>query len=144
MKLCKLLQALFAMVSVLVLSAPVGRAQEKGTPSTAQVRVVITDVGQQSDRELPSLKQDEVKVKQGKTFLQVTQLIPSQGDNAALQLIILIDDTQSLILPCAPSRNVGKEGGEDAERGKERADVVHKVDAGVVGKLAEKCGADAT
>lgn len=93
MKLCKLLQALFAMVSVLVLSAPVGRAQEKGTPSTAQVHVVITDVGQQSDRELPRLKQDEVKVKQGKTFLQVTQLIPAQGDNAALQLIILIDDT---------------------------------------------------
>jgi hypothetical protein len=34
-----------------------------------------------------------VKVKQGKNFLQVTQLIPAQGDNAALQLMILIDDT---------------------------------------------------
>jgi hypothetical protein len=32
-------------------------------------------------------------VKQGKTFLQVTQLIPARGDNAALQLMILIDDT---------------------------------------------------
>ena len=49
-----------------------------------------------------------------------------------------------LILPWAPGREVGKEGGEDAERGKERADVVHEVDAGVVGKLAKKCGADAT
>ena len=96
MKLCKLLQALFAMVSVLVLSAPVGRAQEKGTPSTAQVHVVITDVGLQSDRELPRLKQDEVKVRQGRTNLQVTQLIPAQGDNAALQLMILIDDTLNI------------------------------------------------
>jgi hypothetical protein len=54
---------------------------------------VITDVGLKADAELPRLRQDEVKVKQGKTFLQVTQLIPAQGDNAALQLMILIDDT---------------------------------------------------
>jgi hypothetical protein len=46
-----------------------------------------------SDSEVPRLKPEEVKVKQGKTFLQVTQLIPAQGDNAALQLMILIDDT---------------------------------------------------
>jgi hypothetical protein len=32
-------------------------------------------------------------VKQGKTFLQVTQLIPTRGDAATLQLFILIDDT---------------------------------------------------
>jgi hypothetical protein len=34
-----------------------------------------------------------VKVKQGRTFLSVTQVIPAQGENAALQLMILIDDT---------------------------------------------------
>jgi hypothetical protein len=67
--------------------------QEKAAPSTAEVHVVITDLAVQSDSELPRLRQDEVKVKQGKTFLQVTQLIPAQGDNAALQLMILIDDT---------------------------------------------------
>ena len=32
-------------------------------------------------------------MKQGKTYLQVTELIPAQGDNAALQLMLLIDDT---------------------------------------------------
>ena len=68
-------------------------AQEKGGPGPAQVHVVITDVGLKADAELPRLRQDEVKVKQGKTFLQVTQLLPAQGDNAALQLMILIDDT---------------------------------------------------
>jgi hypothetical protein len=67
--------------------------QEKAAPSTAEVHVVITDLAVQSDSELPRLRQGEVKVKQGKTFLQVTQLIPAQGDNAALQLMILIDDT---------------------------------------------------
>ena len=38
--------------------------------------------------------------------------------------------------------DVWKEGGENAERGKKRADVVDEVDAGVVGKLAQQCGAD--
>ena len=38
---------------------------------------------------------------------------------------------------------IGKEGSEDAERGKQRADVVHEVNTGVIGKLAEECGADA-
>jgi hypothetical protein len=68
-------------------------AQEKSGPGPTQVHVVITDVGLKADAELPRLRQDEVKVKQGKTFLQVTQLLPAQGDNAALQLMILIDDT---------------------------------------------------
>jgi len=44
------------------------------------------------DAELPPLQKEDVKVKQGKNFLAVTQLIPAQGDNAALQLMILIDD----------------------------------------------------
>jgi hypothetical protein len=55
--------------------------------------VVITDAAQRDDKELPPLRQEDVKVKQGKNFLKLTQLIPAQGDNAALQLMILIDDT---------------------------------------------------
>jgi hypothetical protein len=45
------------------------------------------DMALRSDNEVPRLKHDEVEVKQGKTFLQVTQLIPALGDNAALQLL---------------------------------------------------------
>lgn len=55
--------------------------------------MVITDSALREDSELPRLQKEDVKVKQGKSFLQVTQLIPAQGDNAALQLMILIDDT---------------------------------------------------
>jgi hypothetical protein len=85
---CALFAAIFTFATIEVLNA-----QEKPAPSTAQVHVVISDMAVQTKSEVPLLKPDEVKVKQGKTFLQVTQLIPAQGDNAALQLMILIDDT---------------------------------------------------
>jgi hypothetical protein len=68
-------------------------SQQKAAPSTVPVHVVISDMAVRGDAELPRLRQEEVKVKQGKTFLQVTQLIPAQGENATLQLVILIDDT---------------------------------------------------
>jgi len=50
--------------------------------------------------------------------------------------------TVSSNFPLRAGGDVWKEGGEDAERGKKGADVVHEVDAGVVGKLAQQCGAD--
>jgi len=81
-----------AVLCALALSGRFVKAQEKAAPNVFQVHLVITDAGAQSDSEVPRLKKDEVKVKQGKTFLQVTQLIPAQGENAALQLMILIDD----------------------------------------------------
>jgi hypothetical protein len=69
-------------------------AQEKAAPaSTAQVHVVITDAALRSDSEMPPLQKEDLKVKQGKSFLDITQLIAAQGDNSALQLFILIDDT---------------------------------------------------
>jgi len=89
----KAVHALFGVVCLLALGGQTMTAQEKTAPATVQVHVVITDTALRSDSEAPRLKQDDVKVKQGKTFLQVTQLIPAQGDNAALQLMILIDDT---------------------------------------------------
>jgi hypothetical protein len=89
----KTLGALLGVTCVLALNGQMLSAQGKAAPSTAQVHVVITDVALRSDSELPRLRQDEVKVKQGKTFLQVTQLTPAQGDNAALQLMIVVDDT---------------------------------------------------
>jgi hypothetical protein len=93
MKNCNLVVPLFTLFCVVVLSTKIVDAQEKAAPGTVQVHMVITDAALQSDSELPRLKQEEVKVKQGRTFLQVTQLIPAQGENAALQLMILIDDT---------------------------------------------------
>lgn len=77
----------------LCLSAQILRSQENPTSGTVQVHMVITDTALREDAELPRLQKEDVKVKQGKSFLPVTQLIPAEGDNAALQLMILIDDT---------------------------------------------------
>jgi hypothetical protein len=91
----KMLVVLLGTVCVLAWSAERAHSQEKAAPSTVQVHLVITDMGLRDDAEVPTLSREDVKVRQGKTQLKVTQLIPAQGDNAALQLFILIDDTLS-------------------------------------------------
>jgi hypothetical protein len=93
MRNSKRLRALLGTACVFVLNGQLLSGQQKAPSSSAQVHVVITDMAVRTDSELPRLRQDEVKVKQGKTFLQVMQLIPAQGNDAALQLMILIDDT---------------------------------------------------
>ena len=77
----------------LILGGPMARPQEQSASRTVPVHLVITDAAVREDAELPRLQKEDVKVKQRKNFLQVTQVIPAQGDNAALQLMILIDDT---------------------------------------------------
>jgi len=81
------------LIVTLLFAVQTVHSQQKAAPGTVQVHVVISDLAVRSDSEIPRLRQDEVKVKQGKTFLQVTQLIPARGDNAAIQLVILLDDT---------------------------------------------------
>jgi len=69
-------------------------SQEKtGAASTVQVHMVITDQAVRDDSEVPILRPENVQVKQGRTSFKVDHLIPARGDNAALQLFILIDDT---------------------------------------------------
>jgi len=77
----------------LTLTAPIVVSQETSTNGSVQVHLVITDEAANSDKEVPTLQSGDVKVKQGKNFLQVNQVIPAKGDSAALQLFILIDDT---------------------------------------------------
>ena len=93
MKNRKTLLPLLAAMGVVVGSGQSVLSQQKAVSATAQVHMVITDAAVEEDKELPPLQKEDVKVKQSKNFLQVTQLIPAQGDNAALQLMILIDDT---------------------------------------------------
>jgi hypothetical protein len=85
---------LFAVVVGLpLLWWPNAQSQQKPESSTVQVHVVITDEAVREDQELPLLQLEDVKVKEGKNSLKVTQLIPAKGENAALQLMILMDDT---------------------------------------------------
>lgn len=92
MKNRRMLLTLVGMLSAVALSVPAAHSQGKAAATPVQVHMVITDAALREDAELPRLQREDVKVKQGKNFLQVTQLIPAQGDNAALQLMILIDD----------------------------------------------------
>lgn len=89
----KVAVSLLGTFCLLALSAPVVHSQEKTAPSTVQVHMVITDQSFSDSSEIPALRPETVQVKQGKNVLKVDQLIPAKGDNAALQLFILIDDT---------------------------------------------------
>ncbi len=84
---------LLGTLCALMFTAPILQSQEKSTPGSVQVHIVITNEAVRGNNEVPSLQSGDVKVKQGKSFLKVNQLIPAQGDNAALQLFVLIDDT---------------------------------------------------
>jgi hypothetical protein len=77
----------------LTLTVPAVQSQEKSTQGSVQVHLVITNEAERGDSEVPALQSGDVKVKQGKNFLKVSQLIPAQGENATLQLFVLIDDT---------------------------------------------------
>ena len=69
------------------------QSQDASTPGRVQVHMVITNEAVQVGDDIPVLKPGNVQVRQGKNTLKVTQVIPAQGENAALQLFILIDDT---------------------------------------------------
>ncbi len=85
--------SLIALV-LLGFGARIASPQEKpATSGTAQVHMVITDEALRDDSEVAILRPENVQVNQGKTSLKVDHLIPARGDNAALQLFILIDDT---------------------------------------------------
>jgi hypothetical protein len=93
MKTYRILLGLSGALCLLALSVRIAHSQESSASGTAQVHMVVTDEAMNDNSEVPVLRPDAIKVKQGKNFLKVTQLIPAQGENAALQLFILIDDT---------------------------------------------------
>ena len=94
MQNCKTILTFMGMMCFLVSDPQTARSQQKTSSSgTAQVYVVITDLALQDEKEPPRLQREDVKVRQGKNSLKVTQVILAQEDSATLQLMILIDDT---------------------------------------------------
>ncbi len=89
MKTQKSLLILASMICVLLCGEQSARAQGTAVP----VHVVITDAALQGNSTPPRLDISAVKVKQGKNYLKVTQLVPARGSAATLQFFILIDDT---------------------------------------------------
>jgi hypothetical protein len=94
MKSYKVLLTWLIAISALGFGARIVYPQDKGgTSGTVQVHMVITDEAVRDGAEVPILRPENVQVKQGKTLLKIDHVIPARGDNAALQLFILIDDT---------------------------------------------------
>jgi len=91
MKNYKAVTALLGACCVLVWGVRIVYSQ--GSASTVQAHMVITDQAFNDTSEVPVLRQENVKVNVGKEDVKVTHLIPAQGDSAALQLFLLIDDT---------------------------------------------------
>ncbi|HKW33365.1 MAG TPA: hypothetical protein VJN92_10205 [Candidatus Acidoferrum sp.] len=84
---------LLVAFSVLALTGQIVHSQQKAAAGTVQVHLVITDQSFSDNGEIPVIRAENVQVKQGKNDLRVEHLIPARGDNAALQLFVLIDDT---------------------------------------------------
>lgn len=67
------------------------QAQDKPAATTVPVRMTVTATPL-GDKTMPELSRDDVMVKQGKDRLKVTDWTPARGDQAGLDLFILIDD----------------------------------------------------
>ena len=89
----KVALVLFASVFTLVWGAQVAQSQEKAATGTVDTHMVITDQAVRDNSELAILRPESIQVKLGKDLAKVKALIPARGENAALQLFILIDDT---------------------------------------------------
>jgi hypothetical protein len=89
----------FLLISALVLavcSVATGWAQQAPASGT-QARMLVT-VEPHHGSDVPLIKQDDVLVYEGKDRDQVTEWTPATGDNGALELFILIDDSSSTSL----------------------------------------------
>jgi hypothetical protein len=92
MKKWKAVLGSLSTLCLLMFAAQTMHSQDKSAQGIVQVHLVVTNEAARGE-DVPTLQQGDVKVKQGKNSLKVNQLIPAQGDNAALQLFVLIDDT---------------------------------------------------
>ena len=88
----------FAMGSlVFAVAVWVAIAGGQETPSGNSARLLVT-VEPRKGNDVPVINRDDVMVFEGKNRDQVTEWTPAQGDNAALELFILIDDSSSTSL----------------------------------------------
>ena len=93
MKRYSIVVALVGVCFILAMSVRIVHSQGKAAPATVQVHLVITDQAFNDSSEVAALRPENIQAKVGKDAAKIEQLIPARDDNAALQLIVLIDDT---------------------------------------------------
>ena len=80
-----------AIASILcMMAAGTARAQQ-AAPEGVPAHIVVT-VEPHKGKDVPTINRDDVMVNEGKERDQVTDWIPAQGDHAALELFIMLDD----------------------------------------------------
>ena len=77
---------------------PAAAAAEDAPQKTVPVHMVVTVEPLQDSNVASAMTREDVKVKLGKKTLPVTDWVPARGDQAALQLFVLIDDTSNTSL----------------------------------------------
>jgi hypothetical protein len=82
------------VVAVVLASLFPARAQDQTSSANVQVTTVVTALGPKYTAP-PALGKQDINVTEGKQKREVTNWIPAQGDKAALQLAIVIDDADS-------------------------------------------------
>jgi hypothetical protein len=88
-----------ALVTGVALGTPGIVGQDKASGNGAEVHMVVTvEPLKGADNTVASLTKEDVKVQQRKDSLPVTQWIPARGEQAGLQLFLLIDDTSDTSL----------------------------------------------
>jgi hypothetical protein len=85
--------ALLIFAAVLASLFPT-HAQDQASSSSVQVTTVVTALGPKYSAP-PALGKQDINVTEGKQKREVTNWVPAQGDKAALQLAIVIDDADS-------------------------------------------------
>jgi hypothetical protein len=85
--------ALLIFAAVLASLFPT-HAQDQASSSNVQVTTVVTALGPKYSAP-PALGKQDINVTEGKQKREVTNWVPAQGDKAALQLAIVIDDADS-------------------------------------------------
>lgn len=89
---------LLVAITLLLLFAETARPQEPGkaqpqTSSAAMVSVTVTvSVETKHGKNFPVIYREDVRVFQGKERLKVTQWVPTEGDGAGLELMVVVDD----------------------------------------------------
>ena len=82
---------------VLALGSTLLLAQEKVSAPAVPVKMIVT-VEPRHDKDAPVLHPEDLMVFQKKQRLRVTDVVPRQGEQAALELFILIDDGSGVSL----------------------------------------------
>jgi hypothetical protein len=75
----------------IVWGASSGPSSDAGPSGTVPVNMVVS-LEAKHGKEIPTINREDVRVSQGKNRLQVTGWVPLQGDQAGLELFVLLDD----------------------------------------------------